>query len=638
MPNQSNLAINKGVISALIHKNKVGSDGVARSQANTLFRHQDFSSVQNYVDDRVQVLPVGNPTVKLGDEITFEFIPDADGCTEVDFRTTLPALMKEPPYYHDELLASNNTRPPNGVGFLTDENSTYWAGYADNVVFKTTQGNNYSTNSDFIRYRIPNNPAAKFLKDKSDYAVCAGGPCGIDFAGPVPDIFNQNIVEACRPPSFYQADNGVFLANTPFGWPQQAVFSDGGSTFGANMDKLCTKSYDLPCPLYADYIGYWMLERINVYQSTNALQNFSGYNMFLFDQAFHNFETSEHYAELTGAWHPDINGGKWSSLDIALCRQPREIIVPLDFLFWVGRITQFLPVIALHQAITMKIKLRSQEFCMLFEKLQYPIIIANTTVNAVPTVIPIVHSHPVILSHTLLEMHKFHYADIHRTKLLADLDSPTGLTWKCWDVDQLLNIPVASTTKGGVAASLSLLGIRNGVTSFFFTKIHSLDRTTPNAVYWTNFLRVNNFQIIAGRDEITPLSDHKYVTVRMQNLYNNSSFPKYSIYFHHFSKNPADKFNAWGHVEFGNLYNPVLNLNYKTNFQDPSSFYNAGEGLALRKNYLSNGSPVDSCTGDTNLFIPFAADPTAPDHFVDIVCITHQQIQIKSGNVIKHFN
>lgn len=652
MPNQSNLALNKGIVSAMIHQNKIGADGVARSTAGNLFQHQGFTSVQNFVDDRVQLAPTGNPVVKLGDELTFELLPEADGVTEVDFRCTLPALCAEPAFrYYDENSENPlGARPPfNAPTYNSQNKHNVWEGYFDNVEFKTATGGNLLS-QDFRRYRIPNNPGAMFLKDNSDYAVCAGGPCGIEFAGPVTDTLNGIIVNACRPPCFYAlgtyapaSGNGQFYLNQTIKWPQvnqnaqnPAINMPYLVDRAITLDELCTKSYDIPCPIYCDYVGYWMLERISVQQSVNQIQQFSGSDMFLFDQLFHNNETSAHYAEMAGAWHPDGLGGKWSSIDVNLCRTERDIVVPLDFLFWVGKTTQFLPVIATHHPITMKIKLRPQETCILFERLQYQNVAPRPEFD-IPTILPVIHSKPIYLTNTFLELHRFHYSDAQRNANLRELDSPVGQKWKCLDVEPILNVPVTLSTKGGIAAEISLLGLRLAVTSFIFTKIHALDKGAKNANYWTNFLRVNDFQIKAGRDEITPKTDHKYAMHRLGNLYNNSKLPVYNIYAHHFAKFPMDKFNAWGHLEFASLHNPVLTLNYARTHVDPLAFYAPGVGQPFRKNEKSTGSPVSNAAADTNIIPNFAATTDAAGHFIDIVCRVHQQIQIKSGNVQKHF-
>lgn len=654
MPNQSNLALNKGIVSSLIFKNKISGDGVARSDAGTLFQHQDFASVQNFVDDRVQLAPTGNPVVKLGDEITFEFLPEADGVTEVDFRCTLPALAAEPGYtYYDENALNTAGRPVFGAPSITTQNKhNVWEGYFDNVQFKTAPAGNFPA-QDFQRYRIPNNPGAMFLKDDSDYAVCAGGPCGIEYAGPVIDNLNAFIANACRPPGRWQVapfgpptPHGDYEREESFNYPQydtsQAAQYPYLTYTSIKLSQLVTKSYDVPCPIYCDYVGYWMLERISLTQSVNQIQQFSGEDMFVFDQLFHNNETSAHYAEMAGAWHPDGLGGKWSALDVALCRTQRDIVVPLDFLFWVGKVSQFLPVIALHHPLTMKIKLRSQESCILFERLRYftppPGDTSGTRpANDAPTILPVIHSKPIYLTNTCLEIHRFHYPDSHRNANLRELDGPVGQKWKCLDVEPLLNIPISITQKGGVAAEISLLGLRLACTSFIFTKIHAADKGAANANYWTNFLRVNDFQIKAGRDEITPKTDHKYAINRINNLYNNSKLPYYTIYAHHFAKCPMDKFNAWGHMEFGSLHNPVLNLNFARDYTDPLAFYTPTSGAPFRKNTKSTGSPVSNAAADLVVLPNFAPQSDTIGHLVDIRCRVHQQIQIKSGNVQKHF-
>lgn len=639
MPNQSALGYNKGITSGLIFKTRVNNKGVATQDTGSLFQHQDFSSIHNFVDDRVKITPNANPVVKLGDEISFDLIPDADGLAEVDFRCTLPALCSEPSVYFDEDNTNAVSRPPAGAtSFTTQNKHNVWAGYFDNVSFKSAAG---ASANDFMRYRIPNNPGAPFLKDNTDYAVCAGGPCGIEFAGPVSDALNGHIVNACRPPSFNGTLNPAgthFTGGSTILWPELVSPPAGFTASSVRLDELMTKSYDIPCPIYCDYVGYWMLERIEVKQTTNPIQQFSGTDMFLFDQIFHNNETSDHYAEMTGAWHPDGLGGKWSALDVSLCRQQRDIIVPLDFLFWVGKISQFLPIIALHVPINLKIKLREQSSCILFERLQYSSTIPRPA-NDVPTVLPVNHSKPVILTEVKLELHKFHYDDVYRTENLAMIDSPMGEKWKCLDVEILPSYPVYTSTKGGNGTDIPLQGLRLAVTSFIFTKLHAADKGAANANYWTNFLRVNNFAVKAGRDEIIPETDHNYAKLRMPNLYNNSRLARYEIYAHHFSKHPSDKFNAWGHMEFLSLHSALLTLNYARDYVDPTSFYVPGiKGYGIRKHHKSTGSPVSNAAVETGTSITFPATSDSVGHLVDIVCRSHQQIQIKSGNVQKHFH
>ena len=631
-------------MSAVLQKTVAKPNGVAVSQASKLFQHQTWNAIQNHVDDRVRILPTGNTSFKLGDIVTFEFIPDADGALEVDFRCTLPSLYVPPPAgpMINDFFASNSP----GVN---DRGAAITAGPyigkrlglpADPSFHIGVQNGGIMTNplvllpmvgqatgvNDFARhrrYRIPGNPGASGLLF-STYAIHRPGPCGVNSTGCLTDeqVFNPHTNQG-------GGDNGILTGSVPTALPRYDyataypacyIGSGPAGNLNAAIDPFVTKSYDLPVPLWVDYVGYWMLEDIELFQSINKIQRFTGEQMFLFDQTFHNQETSDFYAELTGAWHRNpITNSAWSAIDLAYSRAPRDIVVPLDFLYWVGKVTQFLPQIALHQALTMKIKLRSPEYCMLFEAADFPVVGDGSTLYSWTKVsLPKIE---VPIRGVSLEVHKFHMADIHRTELINQLDSAHGLLWKAWDVEQIKDYQV-NESSGKVSTDISLLGIRGAVTSLFIVKRHQKDKSTPYETYWTNFLRINDYSLIAAKEEIIPKTDHLYGLERMHNLANNAKFPKYTIYAHHFSKVPGDKFNAWGHLEFGNLYNPTLKLNYAENHFDISTLLEPAVGQNLRPHTFSTGSPIEA----------------GQIHVIDVIATVHQVIQHKSGNITRTFN
>lgn len=666
MPTQSALSINKGPITAVVNKSR--RDGaIAYSEARKLFVHNDWESVQNFVDDRVEINPTSSSGTdpRFGSTLTFELKPEADAICEVDFRCALPSLYVPPPsgaMFMDLTPNAPAFADPSGqqtlvrgvpvaatgarAGLPIDPEFHIGVSNGNSIVHPFVQYPTSNTDrAGFFRYRIPGNPGAKTLL-RSTYAIVRPGTCGVNSSGCVPDnyvnsrdyiggsttsiqyIMQPDWINANDAPLAVVGDNSVALAANPaidsFLYNQPVAM--GTANDYKNINTYVTRSYDLPTPIYADYIGYHMIEEVRVKQNSSPLQLFNGYDQFLMDQKFHNQETSDYYAEMAGAWTPNLStGSPWSSVDLAKARAVRNITVPLDILYWVGRITSFLPIIAVHNNITIEIQLRRADACILFEKFNYDPFNGASSVSIggnLLLVTPAKVALPQItipIRRPVLVLHRSHVPDKSRTDIINQLDSPMGWLWKVNDFDRSREKNINS--QNATSYDLTLTGtIKGAVTTLFFTKIHLADKYTPYETHWTNFLRVNDYQLKAGNDFIIPLTTHDYDQLRLNNLYNNSKYNRKNIYAHNFAKVPGDKFNGWGHMEFANLANPTLTLRYGEDRADYSTQLEVF-GPTFRPHFFSTGSPIE---GNSS-------------HVLDCTALIHQVIQQKSGQIMKAF-
>lgn len=600
MPGQQSLSYNQGAVSSVIFMVKNG-----RSLASRLFKHQDFSTVQNHVDDRSFLAPLAAPSPKLGDCLTFETYPDADGLLYTDFRCDLPGLVETPTgtFYNAKGTGGKViSNPPQ----LVPGSFTVDIGIAYNTVA--------APQSPAYRYRIPYNPGFQDLLQNSDYACILGSTCSAS-------------TDNSGNPSYSRPINQVSVPPLP---QEISGFFDVEVDAEVHDASLSTGSIDIPCPLWVDHVGYYLIEKLTVTQGSNFIQTFTGVDLFKCQEKWNNQETSDHYRIMTGGWKvgSDNQNIRWNSDDHREARSRRRLIVPLDLLYWVGKITQFLPIIGLSRPIQIKIQLRKPEYCYLFEQWRYTQTGSAYDTNSLTWVTPSIPSKGIPLQNVGLELHKFHVNQVVRTDFLAEMNNPQGLRWKCFDVEKQEDIRLSSGANG-TKADIQLMGLKGGVTSLLITKIHADDKQTPFRTFWTNFLRVNDFSIQAGKDEIIPVTDHRYARYRMDNLYNVAKLSDYNIYMHSFNPVPNDKFNAWGHLEFGNLFNPVLTLNYKRDFLE-----NLG-GQPRPINRFSTGSPVDATSANIGVY---TRQSTTSDHLVDIMALTHQFVQQKSGEVIRVFN
>ena len=340
-----------------------------------------------------------------------------------------------------------------------------------------------------------------------------------------------------------------------------------------------------PNPCWADYVGFLMIKKLMLKQSTNQVQTFTGRDLLYWHLKFHNLETREHYRQMTGGWD---NGPLDPTGEVAKAQTWREFCVPLDLLFWVGKIDKQLPVVGTSRPLQIVIELEDPEYLYL-----------TTKTNLSPVQIP--------LRNCYIENHMTHVLKNERAEILQQLDSRHGLTWKNLDIESQEDNNLTfqqNRTKGQIAIN----GLKSALTTLFMTKIHSLDKKTKYATYWTNFLRINSYEMKSGKDEIIFPTNHFYDQIRLSNLYNNSAISNYHIYVHNWSVIPDDKFNCWNHLEIGNAFNPVLFVEYAANHKIGTS-YNQ-----------STGSPVEN---DTNA------------HLFDIVALYHQFVQFKSGAIDK---
>lgn len=218
-------------------------------------------------------------------------------------------------------------------------------------------------------------------------------------------------------------------------------------------------------------------------------------------------------------------------------------------LFWVGKITEALPITGSGKNLQIKIKLRDPQFMYLFQK--FDTTQTNDPNGANPISNNFLTTVAIPLQDVRLTCHKNFVPKGERSVILSHLDSSVGYNWKTFDLEFQKDIRVGfAQNKNSI--QIPLVAFKGACTTLFITKIHSLDKQTPFATFWTNFLRLNDFSLTSGKDSIIPLQDHFYNTTRIHILFNNAKLnTAYNIYAHNYSLVPSDKFNAWGHLELG---------------------------------------------------------------------------------------
>lgn len=629
MPQQKQISNLTGPVSIAVGGYR--RDGT--SAAANMFAKQGFTTVRPFMEDRNDLKAVGAPSIsRAGETLAFEINPDHHLTSFVDIRFTLPGLNH----------ATSFVSPTSGLTHAFNYPSR-----PGNIVNRQRIGVVYPGESGYAsyRYRIPCNPGFGDLisvngaqsrttgTDGSDYAALPGGypnpftgnggnyTGGVPTVGPVSLYPSTNILRFAHPVS--TAGTETISAGD-----EANTFLFGGSVEGESA----------PNPIWTDYVGYHALEDIQVIQSVNEVQRFSGVDMWKMHQKWHNQETSEHYRLMTGG---HAAGPGWSSEDVEFAAVSRDIIVPLDFLFWVGKITESLPVIGNSKAVQIKIKFRNPEYLYLFQKIQLSaspdatkyMVATSTigdrlTVSAVdPTANNRLETVDIDILNPRLHLHQIFLPNQQVNQTLGELDDRHGYLWKNLDLEKQEDIPVSAANQK-TSAILPITGIKGGVTSLFITKIHRSDKRTKFATFWTNFLRLNNYSAKTGNDYIVPITDHAYDLLRLTQLHNTNKLVRYNVYCHNYSKIPSDKFNSWGHLEYGTLFNPQLLLEYGCNSSIP-----------LLSTPLA-GAP----TADTNLALaaPSTAQSTGSpvngvDHVVDIMCLCHQIIQQRTGDLRKAF-
>lgn len=604
MPGQQSLSYNQGAVSAVIFMVKNGV-----SLASRLFKHQDFTSVQNHVDDRTFLQPLAAPSPKMGDTLTFETYPDADGLLYTDFRFQLPGLLRPPPGSIYDRAGILNTSYLTNPADQPDNSDAVNPGVHYNTAASAQTPTTY-------RYRIPHNPGILDLLNHSDYACIPASGASASGVALVPTLFITEVPTD----GYYTQIQGV--PNTP---------NSGDIT----NDTYSTGADQFPCPVWVDSIGYYAVERLTLTQGSNFIQSFTGEDLFKVAQKWNNQETAEHYRIMTGGWRggSDLENVRWTLQDHIEARYRRRLCVPLDLLYWVGKITQFLPIVGLSRPIQIKIKLRDPQYCYLFEQWSVPQN-GSGVIDATGLVIgnPDPPAGGIPLRVVGLELHKFHVNQVVRKDFLAEMNNPQGLRWKSFDIERQDDIRL-TTQANTSTANIQILGLKGGVTSTLLTKIHNADKQEAYRTFWTNFLRIGKFSVLAGKDEIIPVTDHFYERYRLSNLYNVAKLSDYNIYMHSFNPVPNDKFNAWGHMEFGQLFNPTLKLEY------PCDYINVITAFSKRPfNAYSTGSPIELPASPTAGPLTKTRPIGSHDHLVDLMALTHQFIQQKSGEVIRVFN
>ncbi len=575
-----------GVVGQLVRG--VTKDG--RSKANRLMKKQGFSAVTAFVETRDQLTPLHNASTKLGDTLTFQITNNHHLTSFTDFRCRLPGLNAAPNNVRNPFLPKNDPNAFFNSDFQARPNNfcinpgVVYSGYTGDNPVRTSDNSadavdgNYTTNdpSTKWRYRIPMNPAWQEFMGNTDYAVRTGGY-------PVPHPYAGNY-EDIDQPQFYNTSS--------------------------------VSSWAIPNPIWADYIGFWMLEWIEVRYSTAVLMKFSGEDMLKLHLKFHSKEQRDYYRIMTGGHSA---GPGWSTQDIIDASYAKDICVPLDLLFWVGKVTEALPITGAARPVEIKIKLRDPQYCYLFQKYDVTLALTDNGRGTNPLTNNFLTPVPVPLQDVRLEVHEYFITGGEQKAILNDLDSNQGYMWKCWDIEKISDLKL-DRDRNAVSANITMQGIKGGVNFMFLTKIHAADKETPFACYWTNWLRVNDYEIIAGKEEAYPRTDHFYDQYRLANLHANAPIEAtdYNIYCLYYSKIPSDKFNDWGNLEYANLYNPTLKLNYQKDYDNPLSHPN----IPAFKNYLNTQLSTGSPIGVT-------------PHIVDITAFVHQFIHFKGGELNK---
>lgn len=558
-----------GVVSQLVRG--VTKDG--RSRANRIFAKQGFSSVRAFVETRDQLEPIMHSDTKLGDTVTFQLTSNHHITSFVDFRCRLPGLnaaglVRNPwsgTINYGFPDAPNNFCVNPGVQFSAYTGDPLTEGGADAAY-------NAADPSTKWRYRIPTNPGMPDFIGNTDYAVIPGG------------------------------------------YPTPQNYTGLLSDFGAakNYHDNSAPAHVAPNAIWVDYIGYYMLEWIEVRYSTALLMRFTGEDMLKLHLKHHSSEQRDYYRVMTGGHSA---GPAWTTEDILDASYAKDICVPLDLLFWVGKMTESLPMTGASRPLEIKIKLRNPEYCYLFQKFDqtHPTDPHGTDLLATNTLVPVA----VPLRNVRLEVHEYFINAGEQKHILGMLDSNDGYMWKCWDVEKITDLRLDPSQHTN-ACSILMQGIKGGVNFLFITKIHQQDKQTPFATFWTNWLRINDYEIVAGKEEAYPLTDHFYDQYRLANLHANAPIhaTHYNIYCAYYSKIPSDKFNDWGNLEFANLYNPTIRLRYSVDYANPITSSSANALQGFLNTSRSSGSPI-----------------YGHSHILELTAFVHQFIHFKSGEL-----
>jgi hypothetical protein len=634
MPTQTTLTINQGAISAAIY----GSRGDGSQGARRAFAKQGFSTVRNFMKDRERHDPIANTNPKAGETLTFEITNNHDLTTFVDFRFTLPGLnaadiVVDPRYKDPTAAIADPTtttplqrkfqfpqQPENFVVNVGVDYSDYGTILHDALYNPSAPTSTSPYPNTFVsgqepryKYRIPSNPGAAGNMTSAVFAA------GLNYA-------NLDLVDS--------SDYAVIPGGYPNPGPYNGVVVNPSTDVGKFEDLGTTakplssfNAYEAPNPIWVDYVAYYAAERITLIHGTNKLMEFSGVDMWKLHVKWHNQETTEHYRIMTGG---HSNGPSWDVNDVIFASYAREMVLPLDFVFWVGKISEALPIIGAAKPLQIKIKLRDPEYLYLFQK--YDTRNSSDPDGTNPLTNNLLTRVDVPLRNVYLEVHKTHVHSTERSMILRDLDSEYGYNWKCMEIEKQEDIRLTAA-QNKKSCIIPLVGLKGAVTTLFLTKIHILDKQSKFSTFWTNFLRINDFSVVSGKDSIVPVTDHFYERNRIHILYNNAKLSNYNVYCHNYSLLPNEKFDAWGHLEYGNLHNPQLVLNYANDYYNPLnktvSIQTVGGSEIRTENVFvipsedSTGSPVDHAN---------------TDHVVDVMAVVHQFIQFKSGQITAVFN
>lgn len=645
MPTQNSLIYNHGVVSAAIFGVKKGGTGQLATRA---YAKQGFTSVSNTMLDVEDHTPIAAPTPKAGDCLNFELVNDHDLTTFVDFCFTLPGLnpagVVNNPIYNTSIACNFAQQPGNfvvdvGIDYSDvgtwDAQNSRWSGS-----FRTATVNNQSitqsirTGEPRYRYRIPSNPGSAGLMNSdsnnlqtvsglnyegldlvntSDYAVLPGGYPNPGYNRGVGSPDGTSTKRFVDLGGYMHADDNVVSRDSPSPYSNAVI----PSFFW---------SFQCPNPIWVDYVGYYILEQVKVIHGTNQVQIFSGVDMWKMNMKWHNQETTEHYRVMTGGHQ---NGPGWDITDVQYASYARQVVVPMDLLFWIGKITEALPIVGSAKPLQIKIKLRDPQYLYLFQKVDTSITSDFNGSNPLNNnaLVPV----PIPLRDVRLRVHKVYVPKSERATVLHQLDSDVGFTWKCFDLEQQNDIRLTFSQHKN-SATVQLLAFKGAATTVMVTKIHSLDKQTPFATFWTNFLRIGTIKVDSGKDSVIPLLEHFYLKNRTHILYNNAKLNNYNIYAYNYSLIPSDKFNAWGHLEYGNLHNPTMTLTYPVDHYNP-------RGVAVTTTSGTNPVIVELVpTVPTVDSTGSPVDHPQFDHILDIVNITHQFVNMKSGEINRVFH
>lgn len=642
MPTANSLIYNHGVPSTVIYG--IEKDGSLR--ATRAYAKQGFTSVTNTMTDIDDHPPIAAPNPKAGDSLNFELVNDHDLTTYVDFCFTLPGLNPAGAVTNPITGLTNTLnyeqQPGNfvvnvGIDYTDvgtwDSTNGRWSGsYRSATINGNVVPMSIRTGEPRYRYRIPSNPGAAGLMNAD-----ATNPQTLNGTNyEALDLVNTSDYAVI--PGGYPSSGSVKGVHSPDGSATKRYLDLGGlasedntstNYVSPNSNSQCPTfyhSFQCPNPIWVDYVGYYALEQIKLVHGTNQVQIFTGEEMFKMNSKWLNQETTEHYRIMTGGHQ---NGPGWDVTDIQFASYARPICVPLDLLFWVGKITEGFPVIGSAKPLQIKIKLRDPQYLYLFQKVDTSIISDFNGSNPLSNnaLVPV----PIPIRDVRLRVHKIHVPKSERGVILNSLDDAYGYNWKCFDTEQQRDIRLTFNQHKN-QATVQLLAFKGACTTMMVTKIHANDKQTPFATFWTNWLRLGSIRIDSGKDSVMPLLDHFYLRNRTHVLYNNAKLNNYNIYAYNYSLIPSDKFNAWGHLEFGNLHNPTMTITYPVDNYNPRNMaFGAPSGLHPASTPYLLALPTSDSTGSP-------VDHAAFDHILDIMNITHQFVNMKSGEVNRVFH